>query len=38
VLEMLITQLTRKLNTVGFDLPDDIQAMVGMISPQLAGG
>lgn len=38
VLEMLIAQLTRKLNTVGFDLPDDIRGMVSMISPQLAGG
>ncbi len=38
VLEMLITQLNRKLVTVGFDLPDDIRGMVQMISPQLAGG
>jgi hypothetical protein len=35
---MIITQLTRKLAMVGFDLPDDIKGMVSMISPQLAGG
>jgi ribonucleoside-diphosphate reductase beta chain len=38
VLEMLITQLNRKLVMVGFDVPPDIKGMIEMISPQLAGG
>jgi ribonucleoside-diphosphate reductase beta chain len=38
VLELLVTQLTRKLNDVGIDLPADLQQMVQEIQPVAAGG
>jgi ribonucleoside-diphosphate reductase beta chain len=38
VTELLVDQLNKKLAMIGVDVPDDIKAMIAMISPQLAGG
>jgi hypothetical protein len=35
---LFVQQLKRKMNDVGIDLAPDLEEMLGMVSPQLAGG